>query len=113
MILKTGDKVLIVHRRLYETDRARFFAGAVEEYDHGVARVTGYTFVRETLDGQFIRKEERRTKIFSIASGTLIVYQIRDAFVVDESRIEVRESKMVLSDGRGFEMNLSEHAYSN
>jgi hypothetical protein len=41
------------------------------------------------------------------------VYQIRDAFVVEDATIEARESKLVLTDGRGFEMNLSEHAYSN
>jgi hypothetical protein len=113
MILKPADKVFIVHRRLFETDKARFFVGAVEEYEGGVARISGYTFVREALDGHFIRKEEPRTKIVSVTSGTLIVYQIAEDLVVDDARIEVRESRLVLTDGRRFEMNLSEHAYSN
>jgi hypothetical protein len=113
MILTLGDKVLVVHRRLFETDKARFFLGTVEEYESGIARVNGFTFVREQLDGRFIRKEDRRTKIISIASGTLLVYQLSRDLDIGDARIEVREAKLVLADDHGFEMNLSEHAYSS
>ncbi len=113
MILKPNDKVLVVHRRLFETDRGRFFVGSVEEYEQGVARVTGFTFVRELLDGAFIRKDDRRTKVIAIASGTLLVYLLPAKFSVDDARIEVRETKLVLTDSHGLEVNLSEHAYSN
>ncbi len=112
MILKSGDKILVVHRRLFESDRGRFFLGAVEEYGDGIARVSGFTFVRETLNGLFLRKDDRRTKIISMVSGALIVYQLPEDLSVDDARIVARESKLIMTDGHGFEMNMSEHAYS-
>ena len=111
MILKPGDKVLIVHRRLFESDRGRFFLGTIEEYEDGVASVTGYTIVRESLDGQYLRKDDLRTKIVSMASGTFIVYRLASEFAVEQAQIEPRDNRLMLLDGRGFEMNLSEHGY--
>lgn len=111
MILKSGDKVLIVHRRLFEQDLGRFFLGTIKEYEGGVASVTGYTIVRESEDGLFLRKDDLRTKIVSMASGTFIVYQLSDDFAVEQARIQARDNRLMLLDGRGFEMNLSEHGY--
>jgi hypothetical protein len=36
MLLKTGDKILIAHPRLFESDQDRFFVGQVEDYEAGV-----------------------------------------------------------------------------
>ena len=113
MILKQGDRVLIVHRRLFEGDSGRFFLGAIDAYEDGIARVTGYTFVREQLAGRMLRKDDRRTKIVSIVSGSLIVYLLPEHLVVEDMHIALRDSRLSLTDGRQFDMNLSEHAYSN
>ena len=37
MILETGAKVLIAHRRLFEGDHGRYFTGVVEGYEGGLA----------------------------------------------------------------------------
>ena len=112
MILKPGDKVLMVHRRLFEGDSERFFLGAVEEYEHGIARVTGFTFVRESMSGRVIRKNDPRTKIVSIASGTLIVYQLPADLAIEKAQFITSESKLTLSDGASFTMNVTEHAHT-
>jgi hypothetical protein len=112
MILKQGDRVLIVHRRLFDGDSGRFFLAVVDAYEQGLARVTGYTFVREQLEGRVLRKEDCRTKIVSVASGSLIVYQLPDDLVIEDVQVVIRESCLSMTDGRQFDMNLSEHAYS-
>ena len=111
MLLKSGDKVLIVHRRLFENDRGRYFVGTIEEYEGGVASVTGYTFVREEMGGEILRKGDRRTKIVPISSGTFLVYRLPAEFAVDETKIQPQENRLMLLDGHGFEMNLSEHGF--
>ena len=52
MPLTPGDKVLIVHRRLFEKDTDRFFLGTIEAFEAGLARVTGFTFARNLMTGR-------------------------------------------------------------
>ena len=111
MILQPGNKLLIVHRRLFKSDRTRLYLGTVNAYEDGIASVTGYTFVHDDVDGDYLRKNDERTKIVPIASGSLIVYLLSSEFAIDEARICTRENRLILSDGRGSEMNLSEHAH--
>ena len=107
MVLKPGDKVMVVHRRLFETDQSRYFVGAVEEYDGGVAKVTGFTCVR--TDGGFVKKDERRTKIIPIASGALMTYQLPSTVDLDVVAFQdAPQQKVVLTDGRGFEFDMTE-----
>lgn len=108
MLLEAGDKLLVVHRRLFEKDEPRFFVGTVEAYEQGMARVLGYSFLRDKLGGSVARKEDLRTKIFSLASGTLLVYQLPEDVTMDSLQFKNEESMIVLTDGQRFSMNLSE-----
>src|SRR5262245_38216760 len=78
MILRAGSRVLIIHRRLFSEDSARIFAGVVDGYDAGIAKVRGHTWLRNIFDAEFMRKEDQRTKIISLSSGTLMVYELPD-----------------------------------
>jgi hypothetical protein len=109
MILKTGDVILVAHRRLFETDRHRFFLGTVETYEGGLAAVNGYTFAREDIDGTFVRKADPVTKIVTLTSGSLMTYRLPPGVVVDDARIIAETGRLILTDGHGLEMNLSEH----
>jgi hypothetical protein len=108
MILKPGDRVLAIHRRLFESDHSRFFVGTVAAYQDGICRVTGYTFARDNIDGNFCRKQDARTKLLSLSSGTLITYCLPDTFDVDNARLDVRELGLCLTDGSEFALNISE-----
>lgn len=110
MILDKGTKVLLAHRRLFPGDHGRFFVGTVEAYDGGVARVDGHTWMRDVYDGTFQKKEDSRVKIVSIASGTVIVYQIPSTVDLNSFRIELDHSRAVARDDRGWEMDLNEGA---
>lgn len=111
MLLKEGDKILVTHRRLFEKDETRFFVGRVDAYEAGIVRVKGHSFVRDMLGGRVIEKSDERTKILSLSSGTLIVYQLPDAVALDTLTFEVREGQLTLMDGKEFTLNLAEHPH--
>lgn len=109
MILDRGDKVLIVHRRLFDGDSIRFFVGVVDSYEDGIAKVTGHTWIREPFSAALFKKEGARTKIFSISSGTLIVYQLPIATELSSVRFEDdRFGRIWIGDGKDLRIDLSE-----
>ena len=109
MVLKPGDKVLIVHRRLFEKDSTRFFVGAVEEYEAGLAKVTGFSFSRDMMTGLVHKKDDLRTKIVAIGSGTVLVYLLTGDPQIDKLHFVQSGSKLKLIDFNGFEMDFTEH----
>ncbi len=48
-MLQQGEKLFIVHPRLFEKDAPRFFIGEVQVYENRMAKVKGYTFAKEFL----------------------------------------------------------------
>ena len=108
MILEPGSKVLIAHRRLFDSDSGRFFIASVDAYEAGIARVTGHTWVRDTTFGKFQRKPAGVTKVISLSSGSLIVYALPDSLDLTSAMFVQNGSSLALCDGRGFEMDMSE-----
>lgn len=112
MILEEGGKILVVYRRLFEGDEARFFVGVVDGYDSGVVKVTGHSWLKDPFAGALIEKSDLRTKIFSIASGTLIVYELPSELDLRKLRFESRpEGGLWFTDGGKFRLNLTEKEY--
>jgi hypothetical protein len=108
-VLKEGDKILIAHRRLYDGDEARFFAGIVVSYDAGAFRISGWTFLQDSATGMVFKKEDLRTKLYSLASGTILVYGLPDDVEMGSLRFEGREGELILTDAKNLHMNMSEH----
>jgi hypothetical protein len=109
MLLQEGDKILVAHRRLFEKDEVRFFVGRVEAYEAGIVKATGHSFVRDVMGGRLIEKAEERTKILSLASGTLLVYQLPGTLALDTLSFLATDGRLSLTDGKNFTMNLAEH----
>ena len=110
MILENGSKVLVSHRRLFDGDQPRIFVGEVEGYEQGVVKVGGYTWGRDRALCRLTRKGDRRSKIFSIASGTLLVYELERELDVDELTIESEGLQVWLMAGDRRVMDLSDHS---
>jgi len=108
MILESGTKVLLSHRRLFETDHARYFIGVVEGYEDGLARVTGHTWLRDGYTGEYVHKDDERTKIISITSGTVIVYQLPSSLQLGELAMRTEGHQVFLTDGADFCMDMTE-----
>ncbi len=108
IILESGTKVLIAHRRLYAGDHGRFFVGVVDDYDDGIARIEGYTWIHDGYDGTFNRKSDKRTKIVPIISGSVIVYELPASLDIEDFIIETVGNGTMARDNHEFEMDLSE-----
>jgi len=111
MLLNPGDTILVAHRRLFEGDGVRFFIGRVDAYDGGVVKATGHSYTWDLLRGQMTEKKDERTKILSLSSGTLMVYQLPPEFAPSGFRFEEEDGHLHLSAGEGYTMNLAEFTY--
>jgi hypothetical protein len=107
-VLTAGDKILVSHRRLFEGDEIRHFAGVVESYDSGIVCVTGWTYLQDPSSGMIFRKEDERTKLYAIASGTILLYRLPGDVDLAALRFEGRDGLLWLTDGRNLRMNMSE-----
>lgn len=100
MILQPGEKVHLIHRRRYDKDQRRHFAGEVENYEHGLARIKGYAFVTDDFNKhEFIRRDDMRTKIAPLSSGELIVNIIPDNVDIELIRYELQNRQLMVTDG--------------
>lgn len=112
-MLEAGNKLLVAHRRMFESEQPRYFVGEVVTYDSGIVKLAGYSFARDNMSqGGFIRKEDARIKIVAIVSGTFIVYQLPDQTDVQKVRFEATEGDLRLTDGNVLNMNLTESVHS-
>lgn len=107
-MLNANDNLLIVHRRLFETDHCRFFIGQVEDYQEGVVRIRGYSFARDNVDGNLCRKNECHTKLYAISSGTVMTYLLPNNVQIEHLSMETRTAGLCLTDNGDFSMNISE-----
>lgn len=109
MLLAPGTPLLVVHRRLFEKDAPRFFAGRVTESEAGLAEVRGFTWVRDPLSGAFVKKADERTKIVALSAGTTIVYRLPDGVAPEALTIQTPDAlSVLLTDGSDFALDLSE-----
>ncbi len=111
MILDPGSKVLVVHRRLFENDGSRFFFGVVDAYEQAIAKVTGYSWTLNQIDGTFLSNQEKRTKIFALSSGTLIVYELPRSIDISKMKLEYTTDGSIFLKGPDFQMNLTEREH--
>ena len=109
-MLEAGNKIVIAHRRLFDRDEPRYFIGEVIDYEQGIIKVSGYSFVRDAMTGNFIRKNDRRTKLVSLA-GAFLFYLLPDATNIDTVRFHAHEAELNLVDGRSLSMNMTEQPH--
>ena len=112
MVIQEGDKILVIHRRLYDGDSSRYFVGVVDGYETGIAKITGQSWLRDALSGSFVRKEGSLTKVVSLSSGTLIVYHLPWNADLSKLRFESTPTGMLwLTDGDSLKLNLTESGH--
>ncbi len=110
MLLQPSNKLLLAHRRLFDGDVPRYFAGDVTAYEDGIVKVRGFTFVRDPSSGDYIRKEDLRTKIVSLTSSAFLVYELPPTTSIASLRFATFDQHVVLTDGHELEMNMAEAA---
>jgi len=83
-ILNCGDKILIAHRRLFEGDSLRFFLGTVTDYEASVMKIEGRSCVQDPATGGVSIKDDLRTKLYTLQSGTILAYNLPASVSIDE-----------------------------
>jgi hypothetical protein len=111
MVLKQGEKVHVIHRRLYEKDHHRHFIGVVDDYDQGVARVTGHVYTVDTVKFAFMKRPEVRTRLLSIVSGEVLVNIIPAKVNLEKITYKQERKAVRVSDGSDWHLDLSEFTW--
>ena len=109
-LLRPGEKVHVIERRLFDGDARRHFVGEVEAVTDIAIRVIGYTFVCNPMTGNFDRREPMRTRIIPLAASGMVVYVIPEAIDIEAVRYEWGSgNRLVVRAGR-WEVFLDEFA---
>lgn len=107
-VVDSGDRVLIVTRRLFPGDAQRHFVGIVDRATHIAILVHGYAFVRELSEGEFERRKEQRSRVFPL-DNHIIIFVLPDDVEIERVRYERRQGKqLVVTDGKEFRIDISE-----
>ena len=108
MILTSGEKIHVIHRRLVEKEPSRHFIGVVDAYEDGLARVTGNVYTMDRTIFAFIRRPEARTRIISIISGDVLVNILPDFVDLERVTYENIKCGVPVTDGRDWHLDISE-----
>ena len=111
MILKPGEKVHVIHRRIYEKDHHRHFIGVVEAYDLGVARITGHVYTVDAVKFSFVKRPELRTRLVSVVSGDVLINIIPPAVNLDKITYKQERKAVRVTDGSDWHLDLSEYSW--
>lgn len=108
MILKRGEKIHVIHRRYFEKEARRHFVGVVEDYEGGVARVTGNIYTVDRAKFAFVRRPETRTRIISIVGGDLLVNVLPPSVDLEKVAYKLEGKTVRVTDGSDWHLDLSE-----
>ena len=109
MVMQQGEKIHVIIRRRFEDDLRRHFIGEVLEVDGLLARIEGYVFIFDTIINQYIRRTDKRTRIVGLAdSGNIINILPTNADLQNTKYVENKEERLVVTDGKTFEMDINE-----
>lgn len=111
MILERGEKIHVIHRRHYEKDLHRHFIGVVEDYDQGVARVTGHVYTVDAVKFSFVKRPETRTRLVSIISGDVLVNVIPASVNLEKIVYRQVRKAVRVTDGGDWHLDLSEYSW--
>ena len=107
-LVRPGEIVHVIERRLFVGDVRRHFVGEVEACTDRALRVTGYLFVYDSSASAFTRKSERRTRILPL-DNRLILNVLPEGVSLEEVRYtHDAEGNLSLTDGAGLELDVSE-----
>lgn len=111
MILQKGEKIHVVLRRHLEKEPQRHFAGTVEAYENGVARVTGHVFAVDLVKAVFFRRPELRTRIISLVSGDALVNVLPPSVDLEKIVYKQENKSLRVTDGSDWHLDISDLAW--
>ena len=111
MILQKGEKIHVIHRRHFEKDPHRHFLGMVDDYENGLARVTGHIYTVDLVKFNFFRRPELRTRIISLHSGDVLINIVPPAVDLEKVIYKQERKSVRVTDGGDWVMEISDFAW--
>ena len=113
MILNPGEKIHVVHRRMFDKDTRKHFVGEVEAYENGLVRAIGHVFVIEDpTENIFRKKSELRSRIVSISAGNVYVNVLPSDVDLEQIRYESEGRRLRITDGSEWHLDLKEFGWA-
>ncbi len=107
MVFEVGEKVHIVERRYFSDDLRRHFVGEIVRCSDYVIRVVGYTWVFDSIKGAFVKKKEKRERVFPLGERlTMNIIPVKTN--VDEVKYVSEAGGLVVTDGKFFSFEITE-----
>jgi hypothetical protein len=110
MIFDVGEKIHIIERRYFESDLRRHFAGEIVRSSETAIRLIGYVWVYNSNKGEFIKKPEKRERVFNISGDNRLTINILPPeTIIDEITYQHSTEKgLIVTDGKTFELDMAE-----
>lgn len=109
MLLKAGEKIHVITRRLFESDVRRHFAGEIVAASESVARVKGYAYVFYPGPNEYVRRPELRERIIALADGSNVINIIPQNVNLEELVYRPSEqNRLVVTDNKSFHLDINE-----
>lgn len=108
MILKQNEIVHIILRRILESDLRRHFLGVVKDILPTAIRVEGYYYIFDNVKNTYIKKLEKRTKIFALNDNLIIINVLPNYLVFDDLEYSLKNNAFYIEDNLGFSLEITE-----
>ena len=105
--ISVGEGVIVITRRAFPEDERRHFIGRVTACTGSLIRVDGHAWIANSI-GNFERRHELRTRLFSLATGGEIVLVVPSDVEVDRLRYNSGQGRLVITDGSDYAIDISE-----
>ncbi len=107
-LVEPGEIVHVIERRHFAGDTRRHFVGAVQACESRTLRVHGYLYVYDSGASAFSRKPELRTRLIPL-DNRVIINVLPEGVALEKIRYtHDAEGNLTLTDGAGFELDVSE-----
>ena len=103
-----GEKVHVITRRLFDGDVRRHFAGECTKVAGNTMRVEGYAFVFDATKNAYERRPDKRTCVFSLSDGNLIITVLPSEVEIESLQYVVVNNRLLVTDGKSLSLDINE-----
>jgi hypothetical protein len=109
MLIQVGEKVHVITRRLFDNDVRRHFVGVVTGADSCALRLSGYAFIFDETENDFVRLDERRERVISLTDAGLVINILPGGTNLETVRYTAdSRGRHIVTDGESFNLNINE-----
>jgi hypothetical protein len=109
MVLKEGEQLHVMTRRLFEGDLRRHFVGRVTSVSGVTARLSAYAFVFDATRNHYDRRPELRERVIGLADAGLVINVMPSEVALDRLEYRLDDHRhLVVTDGSAFSLNINE-----